>query len=379
MRIGCCAAALCGCPGKGGLLSGQAVLLSAYSYDIKFKRTEAHGNADGLSRLPLPEVTPEGQSVEATICNLTQIEKVPITSVQIRQAILKDTVLSKVLEFTQRGWPKQVDEALIPYMNRSQQLSVEDGCLLLGPRVIIPSQLKDQVLTELHDTHPGIVRMKAIARSHVWWPQIDSDIEDMVKSCPSCLSVKQSPSSAPLHPWTWPSKPWQRIHVDFLGPFLSKMFIVIVDAHSKWPEVYEMPSTTAQKTVDVLRHVFATFGLPQQLVSDNGPQFVASEFSEFLKANGVKHIRCNPYHPASNGLAERFVRSFKQALKASGATTRSVQQQLENFLLCYRTTPHARTPSLGYPDLFRREGKVWALSCANRLTLECRNLTAGLC
>ena len=286
------------------------MLLSAYSYDIKFRRTEAHGNADCLSRLPLPEVTPEGQSVEATICNLTQIEKVPITSVQIRQAILKNAVLSKVLEFTQRGWPKQVDEALIP---RSQQLSVEDGCLLLGPRVIKPSQLKDQVLTELHETHPGIVRMKAIARSHVWWPQIDSNIEDMVKSCPSCLSVKQSPSSAPLHPWTWPSKPWLRIHVDFLGPFLySKMFIVLVDAHS---EVYEMPNTTAQKTVDVLRHVFATFGLPQQLVPDNGPKFVASEFSEFLKANGVKHIRCNPYHPASNRLAERFVRSFKQAMK----------------------------------------------------------------
>ncbi len=109
---------------------------------------------------------------------------------------------------------------------------MEDGCLVLGPRVIVPAHLKDQVLSKLHDTHPGIVRMKAIARSHVWWPQIDRDIEDIVNSCPSCLRVKQSPSSAPLHPWTWPSKPWQRIHVNLFGPFLNKMFFVIVDARS---------------------------------------------------------------------------------------------------------------------------------------------------
>ncbi len=100
----------------------------------------------------------------------------------------------------------------------------QDGCLLLEPRVIVSAQLKDQVLSELHDTHPGIVRMKAIARSHVWWPQTNRDIEYIVNSCPSCLCVKKSPSSAPLHPWTWPSKPWQRIHVDFLGAFLNKMF-----------------------------------------------------------------------------------------------------------------------------------------------------------
>ncbi len=121
------------------------------------------------------------------------------------------------------------------------------------------------------------------------------------------------------------------------------MFFVIVDAHSKWPELYEMSSITAQKTVDVLRHVFATFCLPQQLVLDDGPQFVAAEISEFWVKNRVRHIRCNTYHPVSNGLAERFVRSFKQPMKASGATTRSVPNLLENSLLRYCTTPHSTT------------------------------------
>ena len=104
--------------------------------------------------------------------------------------------------------------------------------------------------------------------------------------------------------------------MDFAGPYQSKMFLIVVDAHSKWPEVIQMSSTSAEQTVVVLRQLFATYGLPLQLVSDNGPQFTAVKFQHFLKGNGVKHIRCTPYHLSSNGLAERFVRTFKQAMKA---------------------------------------------------------------
>ena len=136
--------------------------------------------------------------------------------------------------------------------------------------------------------------------------------------------------------------------MDFAGPFLGRMFVVIVDAHSKWPEVYEMSSTSTDSTIAILRHVFAAYGLPQQLVSDNGPQFASSEFAQFLKANGVKHIRYAPYHPSSNGLAERFVKTFKQAMKTGEHHGTPLKHRLANFLLSYRTTPHAttnRTPS----------------------------------
>ena len=122
---------------------------------------------------------------------------------------------------------------------------------------------------------------------------------------------------APLHPWIWPSRPWQRIHIDFAGPMGGHTFLVVVDAHSKWPEVIDMSSTTASATIQQLRSLFASYGLPEQLVSDNGPQFVAEEFEYFLKSNGVKHIHSAPYHPSSNGLAEWFVCTFKAAMKAS--------------------------------------------------------------
>ncbi|XP_028414982.1 uncharacterized protein K02A2.6-like [Dendronephthya gigantea] len=122
------------------------------------------------------------------------------------------------------------------------------------------------------------------------------------------------------------------------------MFLVIVDAHSKWPEVIIMHSnTTTPKTIEALRTVFARNGIPQQLVSDNGPQFTAREFQLFLKKNGVKHITSAPYHPATNGLAERFIQTLKQSLTSMKEEPGSTQTKLSKFLMKYRNTPHSTT------------------------------------
>ena len=146
---------------------------------------------------------------------------------------------------------------------------------------------------------------------------------------------------APLHPWLWPSKPWQRIHIDYAGPVRGRMLLVVIDAHSKWPEVIEMSSTTSCATIRVLRTLFATYGLPRQLVSDNGPQFTSLEFEHFLKLNGVKHVLSTPYHPATNGATECLVKSVKRALKAGGKS--DFHQVLSAFLLRTRITPHSTT------------------------------------
>lgn len=190
--------------------------------------------------------------------------------------------------------------------------------------------------------------MKALARSYMWWPNLDKAIEMQARSCKPCGAVKQAPALAPLRPWTWPSRPWEWVHVDFAGPFQGTMLFVLVNAHSKWPEVYPMSSTTANHTTDISRQIFSAYGLPEQLVvSDNGPQFVSSEFATFMKANGIRHIRCAP-HPTSNGLAER---SLKQALKANVLDGRSLTQRLCSFLLTYRTTLHATTGVLQLESL----------------------------
>ncbi len=154
------------------------------------------------------------------------------------------------------------------------------------------------------------------------------------------------PKPTPLHPWEWHALPWQRIHVDFAGPFMGTTFLVVVDACSKWPEVFSMTSTTAAQTVMVLRELFTRTGVPEQLVSDNGPQFISEEFQIFLRNNGIKHVTSAPYHPATNGLAERFVQSLKNALHAMTHEKLTLSQKLHNFLFAYRNATHVTTPAM---------------------------------
>ena len=118
--------------------------------------------------------------------------------------------------------------------------------------------------------------------------------------------------------------------------------MVVIDAHSKWPEIFVMENTTADVTVSTLRSLFARMGLPDQIVSDNGPQFTSDTFRKFASANGFKHTTGAPYHPSTNGQAERLVQSFKKGVKAD-KSGRTLQQKLDRFLLAYQSAPHATT------------------------------------
>ena len=141
----------------------------------------------------------------------------------------------------------------------------------------------------------------------------------------------------------WPHRPWQRVHIDYCFPFLGESFLVVVGAKSKWLEVLRMSSTTAEATVQALRVLFATHGLPEEIVSDNSPQFVAQVFKDFLKYNNIKEILSAPYHSESNGEAGRAVRTFKQAMKAAKKEPGTLSQKICSFLLSYHTIPHTAT------------------------------------
>ena len=131
---------------------------------------------------------------------------------------------------------------------------------------------------------------------------MDKDIDQLVQNCERCQQAKPMPPKAPLHPWQWPSRPWSRIHVDLAGPMQGKTFLIVIDSHSKWLEVCPMTTTTSTATIQHLRMMFSRFGLPETLVSDNGPQFSAEEFRSFCRLNGIHHILVTPYHPSSNGM-----------------------------------------------------------------------------
>lgn len=329
-----------------------ALLLSAHQYDIKYRRSEQHCNADGLSRLPLPVAHTEHSQAE--IFYFKEVTNAPVTSVQVKKFTHTDPVMSEVVDIVTRGKEGEMSDSLQPYLVRRNELTVQFGCLLWGFRVIIPPPLRRQVLEELHSGHCGMVRMKEIARSYFWWPGLDAAIEDKVKSCSACQKMRNMPQLAPLHPWDFPEEPWQRVHIDYAGPLEDRMFLVVVDAHSKWPEVTVMKSTSAERTIEELRSIFSRFGLPTQLVSDNGPQLVSEEFRSFMEANGIQHIKSAPYHPATNGLAERFVQTMKQALKSSQGNG-SLNRRLNTFLLTYRNTPHATTKVAPASAMMKRQ------------------------
>ena len=245
------------------------------------------------------------------------------------------------MQFILYGWPEAVEPRLKPYWSRRLELSVEDGCILWGSRVIIPPPGQKRMLAELHEGHPGMARMKGLAWMHMWWPGMEQEIETTVHNCHECQKHRAVPPQAPLQTWSWPKQPWSRVHMDFAGPLDNRMLLVVVDAYTKWIEVIPMSNATSLSTIQQLRTLFAQFGFPRTVVTDNGTCFTSEEFKSFLTKNGISHVRSTPYHPASNGLAERAVRIVKEGLhkmKEGTLSDRSVR-----FLIAYRNTPHSTT------------------------------------
>lgn len=185
--------------------------------------------------------------------------------------------------------------------------------------------------------------MKQIARNYVWWGTLDADIERTSAACAACRSQRDAPPAAPLHSWPWPHEPWARLNMDFLGPFRGKYYLVIVDAHSKWIEVEKVSSTSATIVIGALRRLFARFGLPKRIVSDNGPPFSSAEFAKYLSLNGIKHSAVAPYHPASNGAAENAVKTVKRVLKKACLEGVDDETALSKFLFMYRNSEQSTT------------------------------------
>ena len=188
--------------------------------------------------------------------------------------------------------------------------------------------------------------MKGLARSTCWWPGLDNDIEKFVKGCRACNLASPDPRKSKLSLWPQAKENFKRVHVDLFGPVGGRNFLILIDAFSKWIEVFLMDSTDSQSVLEKLREVFARFGIPKTIVSDNGRQFVSFEFENFCKRNGIVHKTSAPYHPETNGAAENAVGMIKRGLIKMLSDTKNCKETstlLSRYMLGYRNAVHSST------------------------------------
>ena len=292
--------------------------------------------ADALSRAPVSQPNQEDLNfLEETKAYAQMYSATHPASYdrlqQFKEAQKADTETVQVRIYCQNGWPDFMPEnsLLKQYWINRQHFTIIDDLLLYDTRIVIPRALRLDVLNKLHEGHMGITKTRALATSSVWWPYLSSQIEEMVQKCFTC-SKHRVDHKEPLLPSSLPGRPWSRLGIDFFE-FQGKTFIVVVDYYSRWIELRALNSMTSANTILHLKSIFSVHGIPDVVVSDNGPQFASHEFQTFAKEYGFTHTTSSPRYPQSNGEAERAVQTVKNLLKKAKDPYAAI--------LLYRATP----------------------------------------
>ena len=295
--------------------------------------------ADTLSRMQpqnrIPKPTIPDEEMNIYIASI--LEGIPISDQklqQVRDAQDEDEVCRKIKTYCQESWPEryQLNDVIKPYWTEREQLSIVQGILLKSNRIVIPSCMRLEVLDSIHVGHQGIVKCRARAREAVWWPGLSREIHDMVTNCKTCAKETNRPPE-PLITTPIPDRPWKMIATD-LFELGGRDYLLVVDYFSRFVEIGAMTrSKTSSEVIRVLKAIFARHGIPEEIRSDNGPQYASAEFAQFSKDWGIKHSTSSPRFPQANGEAERAVKTVKSILKKEKDPTKA--------LLAYRATPLA--------------------------------------
>ena len=214
---------------------------------------------------------------------------------------------------------------------------MQSGLLLKGCQLVIPLSLRGEILDRIHSGHQGITKCRARARQAVWWPGMSREIEEIVRNCATCAK-KNKPHAEPMIPTSLPEYPWQKIATDLMQ-YKNSMYLLIIDYYSRYIEIAKLTSTTSKDIINHLKSIFSRHGIPERLISDNGPQYSSREFAEFSRLYGFDHITSSPLYPQANGEVERAVSTVKSLIGKS--------EDPYLAMLSYRATPleHGYSPA----------------------------------
>ena len=292
--------------------------------------------ADTLSRTPSTVPTSADQLLqeEANAFVSVVVQSLPATEqrlLQIKQLQTEDEACQTITKYCQSGWPEKqkVDAGVKPYYPIAAELSVENGLLMRGCRIVIPPSLRKEMLARIHTGHQGIVKCRERGRQSVWWPGMSRELEELVKNCPECCKA-QKQRAQPLTPSELPDLPWQKVATD-LFEWKQRMYLIVVDYYSRYVEIACLNGVTAEQVIVHTKSIFARHGIPEVVISDNGPQYTSEAYAKFAKDYQFHHITSSPYFPQSNGEVERAVGTVKNLLKKSDDPYLA--------LLAYRATP----------------------------------------
>lgn len=264
----------------------------------------------------------------------------------------KDAELQKVIQSINSGvWSKE----LKPYVWFKEEFGIINGIVLRGSRIVVPKNLQRRTLGNAHEGHPGIVKMKDRLRSKVWWPGIDKAAENGVKCCQACQRIAQPEPPVQMSRRKLPEGPWQDVALDFLGPLPSGEYLLtVIDYFSRFVEVKVLRSIMAKETIQFLSELFARYGFPYSLITDNGSQLTSREFSDYCASAGITLLHTPPFWPQANGEIERQNRSLLKGMKIAQLNKTDWKKELLDYLLMYRATPHVVTGKSPAELLFKR-------------------------
>lgn len=304
----------------------QRMMLQLYQYDLEL--THKSGKeiplADTLSRKFLSDSYPElSEGMDARIHSV--IFSIPISDKKLKHIqSLSDSdpqcvALSKVVR---NGWPDRRADCpneLHEFWNYRDELSVINGMIFKGQKIFIPKGFRKVILGHLHTGHMGVNKCLKRARDILFWPKMSADIEDMVLKCNTCLERRYDNPREPLKSHSIPEQPWQVLASDLFS-WHGQDFVLVVDYYSRYFEVNRLEDTRSNTVILKLKKTFSHHGIPEKLITDNGPQYSSGEFREFSKQYGFVHETSSPHHPQSNGLAEKTVQTIKHIFSKSQAS-----------------------------------------------------------
>lgn len=318
--------------------------LQCYDFDLIYTPGKHIVVADALSRATTQSEEHDECSTENEVnlhVNLVT-ETLPMSDMKsklIAAETMKDAVLQKVIKLLSENWPRGECQQ---YYNIRGELSFVNGFLLRKNRIVIPQSLRPDMLKRLHEGHLGIEKCKRRARTAVYWPGINADIDRMVSGCDTCLKHQAKQPKEPMTIREIPDELWQKVGTD-LFYLDGKNYLLVIDYLSNYPEMALLSNMSAACVIKHMKSIFARHGIPQIVYSDNGPSYSCKEFQDFAQEYDFCHVTSSPLYAQSNGKAEKGVHIVKQLLKIAHES----HSDPYLALLSYRASPleHGMSPA----------------------------------